>query len=44
MSTATPCSPTRFVLSQVSSWDYFQPNTSGQAVLAQQSSANGFNW
>jgi lysophospholipase L1-like esterase len=33
-----------FVLSQVSSWDYFHPNTSGQAVLAQQSYANGFNW
>lgn len=33
-----------FVLSQVSTWDYFHPNTSGQAVLAQQSYANGFNW
>ena len=33
-----------FVLSQVSSWDYFHPNTSGQAVLAQQSYINGFNW
>lgn len=33
-----------FVLSQVSSWDYFHPNTSGQAVLAQQSYVNGFNW
>ncbi|HVF73642.1 MAG TPA: SGNH/GDSL hydrolase family protein [Acidimicrobiales bacterium] len=33
-----------FALSHMSSWDYFHPNTSGQAVLAQQSYANGFNW
>jgi len=33
-----------FVLSQVSSWDYFHPNTSGQAVLASVSYTNGFNW
>lgn len=33
-----------FALSHVSSWDYFHPNTSGQAVLAQQSYVNGFNW
>jgi lysophospholipase L1-like esterase len=33
-----------FVLSQVSTWDYFHPNTSGQAVLANASYAAGFNW
>ncbi|HEX6873207.1 MAG TPA: SGNH/GDSL hydrolase family protein [Micromonosporaceae bacterium] len=33
-----------FVLSQVSGWDYFHPNTSGQAVLASVSYAAGFNW
>ncbi|PWR16230.1 GDSL family lipase [Micromonospora sicca] len=33
-----------FVLSQVSTWDYFHPNTSGQAVLASVSYANGFGW
>jgi len=33
-----------FVLSQVSSWDYFHPNTSGQAVLASVSYPAGFNW
>ncbi|HCT80212.1 MAG TPA: GDSL family lipase [Micromonosporaceae bacterium] len=33
-----------FVLSQVSSWDYFHPNVSGQAILASVSYANGFNW
>lgn len=33
-----------FVLSQVSSWDYFHPNTSGQAVLASISYPAGFNW
>jgi hypothetical protein len=33
-----------FVLSQVSTWDYFHPNTSGQAVLANVSYANGFGW
>ena len=34
----------QFVLSQVSTWDYFHPNTSGQAVLASVSYANGFGW
>ncbi|GIH06391.1 lipoprotein [Rhizocola hellebori] len=34
----------QFVLSQVSTWDYFHPNTSGQAVLAAASYAAGFNW
>ena len=33
-----------FVLSQISTWDYFHPNTSGQAVLASVSYANGFTW
>ena len=33
-----------FVLSQVSTWDYFHPNTSGQTVLASASYAAGFNW
>jgi lysophospholipase L1-like esterase len=33
-----------FSLSQVSSWDYFHPNASGQAILAQMSYAAGFNW
>jgi lysophospholipase L1-like esterase len=33
-----------FVLSQVSSWDYFHPNTSGQTVLASVTYAAGFNW
>lgn len=33
-----------FVLSQVSTWDYFHPNTSGQAVLASITYANGFGW
>jgi lysophospholipase L1-like esterase len=34
----------RFTLSQLSTWDYFHPNTSGQAVLAQVSYTAGFNW
>jgi lysophospholipase L1-like esterase len=34
----------QFVLSQVSTWDYFHPNTSGQTVLAAASYAAGFNW
>lgn len=34
----------QFRLSQVSSWDYFHPNTSGQATLAQLSYTAGFNW
>jgi hypothetical protein len=33
-----------FTLSQVSAWDYFHPNTSGQATLARISYAAGFNW
>jgi len=33
-----------FQLSQVSTWDYFHPNQSGQAVLAGVSYAAGFNW
>lgn len=33
-----------FALSQLSGWDYFHPNTSGQAVLASVSYANGFGW
>lgn len=33
-----------FVLSQVSSWDYFHPNTSGQQVLASVTYPAGFNW
>ncbi|HEY3009524.1 MAG TPA: SGNH/GDSL hydrolase family protein [Micromonosporaceae bacterium] len=33
-----------FTLSQVSTWDYFHPNTSGQATLAAVSYAAGFNW
>jgi len=33
-----------FVLSQVSQWDYFHPNESGQGVLAAASYAAGFNW
>jgi lysophospholipase L1-like esterase len=33
-----------FVLSQISTWDYFHPNTSGQAVLASVTYSNGFNW
>jgi len=34
----------QFVLSQVSGWDYFHPNTSGQQVLASVSYAAGFGW
>jgi lysophospholipase L1-like esterase len=33
-----------FVLSQVSTWDYFHPNTSGQAVLAEVTWQAGFSW
>jgi lysophospholipase L1-like esterase len=33
-----------FTLSQISGWDYFHPNTSGQAILAGVSYAAGFNW
>ncbi|GAA4467653.1 GDSL-type esterase/lipase family protein [Phytohabitans houttuyneae] len=34
----------RFVLSQVSTWDYFHPDTDGQTVLASVSYAAGFAW
>lgn len=34
----------QFVLSQVSGWDYFHPNTAGQQVLANISYAAGFGW
>jgi lysophospholipase L1-like esterase len=34
----------RFTLSEVSRWDYFHPNTSGQAALARVSYAAGFGW
>ena len=34
----------QFVLSQVSTWDYFHPNTNGQAVLASVTYPAGFNW
>ncbi|MEU4645131.1 SGNH/GDSL hydrolase family protein [Micromonospora sp. NPDC023814] len=33
-----------FTLGQLSSWDYFHPNTSGQQVLASVSYAAGFGW
>lgn len=33
-----------FQLSHLSTWDYFHPNTSGQAVLASVSYTAGFNW
>jgi lysophospholipase L1-like esterase len=33
-----------FALSQISTWDYFHPNASGQRVLAATSYAAGFNW
>jgi lysophospholipase L1-like esterase len=33
-----------FTLAQISGWDYFHPNTSGQQVLAELSYVNGFNW
>ena len=34
----------QFVLSQVSGWDYFHPNESGQKTLASVTYAAGFNW
>lgn len=34
----------RFTLGHLSGWDYFHPNTSGQAVLARVSYAAGFGW
>lgn len=33
-----------FTLGQLSGWDYFHPNTSGQQVLASVSYAAGFRW
>jgi lysophospholipase L1-like esterase len=33
-----------FVLSQVSAWDYFHPNTAGQRALAGVTYAAGFGW
>ena len=33
-----------FTLAHVSSWDYFHPNTAGQATLARITYAAGFNW
>ena len=33
-----------FSLSQISIWDYFHPNTSGQTALADTSYRAGFNW
>jgi lysophospholipase L1-like esterase len=33
-----------FVLSQISTWDYFHPNTTGQTALASISYAAGFGW
>jgi len=33
-----------FALSQISTWDYFHPNTSGQGVLASVTYAAGFGW
>lgn len=34
----------RFTLSQVSQWDYFHPNTTGQAVLAEVTYNAGYGW
>jgi hypothetical protein len=34
----------RFTLSQVSQWDYFYPNTAGQAVLADVTYNAGYGW
>ncbi|MEU9889667.1 SGNH/GDSL hydrolase family protein [Sphaerisporangium sp. NPDC051011] len=33
-----------FALSQISTWDYFHPNTTGQQVLASVTYAAGFGW
>jgi lysophospholipase L1-like esterase len=33
-----------FTLSQINTWDYFHPNTAGQAVLAGVTYSSGFNW
>jgi lysophospholipase L1-like esterase len=35
---------TQFTLDQVSSWDYFHPDTDGQRVLASVTYAAGFGW
>lgn len=34
----------QFLLSHMSTWDYFHPNTTGQQVLASVSYPAGFNW
>lgn len=34
----------RFVLDQISGWDYFHPNSLGQNVLATLTTNNGFGW
>ncbi|HET6213471.1 MAG TPA: GDSL-type esterase/lipase family protein [Micromonosporaceae bacterium] len=34
----------QFTLAQVSTWDFFHPNTAGQAMLASVSYAAGFGW
>jgi lysophospholipase L1-like esterase len=33
-----------FALAQVSTWDYFHPNATGQKILAEVSYTAGFNW
>ncbi|GII79555.1 lipoprotein [Sphaerisporangium rufum] len=33
-----------FALSQISTWDYFHPNTTGQRVLAEVTYAAGYGW
>jgi hypothetical protein len=33
-----------FTLDQVSGWDYFHPNTTGQRMLAQVTYQAGFGW
>ena len=33
-----------FTLSEISTWDYFHPNSAGQRMLAQASYTAGFNW
>jgi lysophospholipase L1-like esterase len=35
---------TPFTLAQVSGWDYFHPNATGQTMLAETSYEAGFNW
>ena len=34
----------QFTLDHLSEWDYFHPNTSGQAILAELTYRNGFGW